>query len=1058
MFSKFFIERPVLANVIALLTILIGAIAFLKLPVAQYPNIVPPTIQVSVRYPGASAKTLMDTVALPIEQQVNGVPGMLYMQSTSASDGTYSLTITFGIGTDADQAQILVQNRVDAAEAQLPSAVQSQGITVRKRSTSILAFVTLSASDPRFDSLFLANYAKINLQDSLARVPGVGDVSIYGAGDYAMRIWLDADRLQARGLKPSDVVDAIQSQSQTVPGGQIGMPPVNTGQGFQTVIDISGRLDQVEQFEDVIVKSDASSGGQITRVRDIARVELGSKSYSQVFRVNGRPSAALAISQLPEANALDVAKAVEARMQDLSKAFPPGLSYSVPFNTTDFVNAAVNEVYKTLIEACVIVLAVILLFLQDWRAMLVPATTVPVTIIGAFAAMSALGFTINMSTLFALVLAIGIVVDDAIVIVEGAARQMSYGLSAPKAAERAMEELFGPVIGITLVLISVFLPAAFLPGLTGQLYQQFALVIAATAVISAINAVTLKPVQAALWMRPIKPVDQRALPFRLFDRGFNRVEHGYARLLSRLLRWRYWIAGATAVAIALAFLGLAKIPTGFLPIEDQGYLVAAIQLPNGASLERTDNELKNVEQKLRAAPGVANVITVAGISLLDNSAPLANAGLAYIVLKPWDQRGSKEGLLPVYKDISVRLANLDDGNAIVVPPPSIQGVGNTGGFTMMVELTDGSSDFNRLSDIAHQVANRALTDPRLQTAQVSANFDAPQINIALDRTKAATMGVSINDIFNTLSGYLGSTYVNQFTRFGHTFQVYVQAEGSYRSLAEGISRLKVPNANGDAVPLSSVLSVEQTLGPSLISLYNLHPAATIIGRPEASVSSGQSMEIMQKAADQALPRGAATEWTAISYQEMLAGNQIYIAFGLALVLVYCVLAGQYGSWLGPMAVICSVPLALCGTVAVLLALGLQNTLYTQIGLVLLIALAAKNAILIVEYARDMRIKEGKSLFEASVTAGQLRFRPILMTSIAFIFGMFPLVLASGAGANASKSIGISVVSGMLISTLLSIFVVPALFMIFRSLEERLAGSAEQPARGQTPGATSSRQS
>jgi hydrophobic/amphiphilic exporter-1 (mainly G- bacteria), HAE1 family len=1037
MFSRFFIQRPVLANVIAMLTLLIGGIAFYVLPIAQYPDVVPPTVQVSARYPGASARTVMDTVALPIEQQVNGVPGMLYMQSTNASDGTYSLTVTFDIGTDPDEAQILVQNRVDAANAQLPESVQSQGVTVRKRSTSILAFVSLHASDERYDSLFLANYAKINLQEQLARVPGVGDVSIYGAGDYAMRIWLDADRLQARGLAPSDVVDAVKAQSQTVPGGQIGMPPVQTGQGFQSVINISGRLEQVEQFEDVIVKSAPENGGEITRVRDVARVELGSKSYSQIFRMNGRPSAALAISQLPEANALEVADAVEARMTQLAKSFPPGLSYSVPLNTTAFVDAAVHEVYKTLAEACLIVLAVILLFLQDWRAILVPATTVPVTLIGAFAAMAALGFSINMSTLFALVLAIGIVVDDAIVIVEGAARHMEDGLKGPEAAEKAMHELFGPIVGITLVLIAVFLPAAFLPGLTGRLYQQFALVIAATALISAINAVTLKPVQAALWMRPIKPVEQRNFVFRWFDKGFTRLENGYTNLLSRLLRARYWVAGATAIVVALGFIGLSKVPTGFLPLEDQGYLVAAVQLPNGASLERTDATLRDVQARLKEEPGVANVITVAGTSLLDNNAPLANAGLAYIVLDSWDDRGSELGLLKLYPKISERLSSLKDGQAIVVPPPSIQGIGNTGGFSMVVQQTGENVDFNQLSTAASSLIAEAQKDPRIMSAQVSSNSNAPQVNVEVDRTKAATLGVNVSDVFNTLSGYLGSTYVNQFSRFGQTFQVYVQAEGSFRTLKAGIAQLKVPNADGGLVSLDSLLTIEETIGPSLISLYNLSPSTTISGRPAADASSGDAMKAMEEAAARVLPQATATEWTAISFQEKLAANQIYLAFGLALVLVYFVLAGQYESWFGPLAVILSVPLALSGTVAILLALGLQNTLYTQIGLVLLIALAAKNAILIVEFARELRIKEGKSLMEATVTAGRLRFRPILMTSIAFIIGMIPLVLASGAGANASKSIGISVVSGMLVSTVLSVFAVPALFLIIRSFEERL---------------------
>lgn len=542
MYSRFFIDRPVLANVIALVTILIGALSFWILPISQYPDITPPTVQVTARYPGASAKTLMETVGLPIEHQVNGVPGMLYMQSTSTSDGSYSLTVTFAIGTDPDQAQILVQNRVDAATPQLPSSVQTQGVVVRKRSTAILAFITLASSDPRYDSLFLANYAKINLADPLARVPGVGNVSIFGAGDYAMRIWLDPDKMQAVGLTPSDVSNAIKEQSQTVPGGAIGMPPSAKDQAFETPVEIDGRLDDVAGFSDIIVKSDPQTGA-VVRLKDVARIELGSKSYSQTFQLNGRPAAAIGISQLPEANALSVSKAVSAEMARLSRSLPEGLSYSVPFDTTAFVNAAVHEVYRTLIEACVIVLAVILLFLQDWRAMLVPATTVPVTIVGAFAAMAALGFTINMSTLFALVLAIGIVVDDAIVIVEGTARHLELGNTGKDAAEKAMHELFGPIIGITLVLLSVFLPASVLSGLTGELYRQFALVIASTSLISAINAVSLKPVQAALWMRPPLPVHERNLLFRLFDRGFQRLEAKYITALTRALRHRYLVGG-----------------------------------------------------------------------------------------------------------------------------------------------------------------------------------------------------------------------------------------------------------------------------------------------------------------------------------------------------------------------------------------------------------------------------------------------------------------------------------------------------------------------------------
>ncbi|WP_109466979.1 efflux RND transporter permease subunit [Albibacillus kandeliae] len=1036
MFARFFIRRPVLANVIALLTMLIGAVSFFRLPIAQYPDITPPTIQVSVRFPGASAAMVMETVGLPIEQQVNGVAGMIYMQSTSTGDGVYSLTVTFAIGTDADQAQILVQNRVDAATALLPSSVQTQGVTVGKRSTAILEFVTLSGADPKYDSLFLANYARINLADELARVPGVGGVSILGAGDYAMRIWLDAERMRVLNLSPSDVSNAIKAQSQTVSAGQVGMPPVATGQGFQRPIVIDGRLNDVQGFENVVVKSDLASG-TVTRLRDIARIELGSKSYGQVFRVNGRASAALAISQLPEANALDVARAVDARMEDLAKDFPPGLGYDVPFNTTLFVDAAVEQVWHTLVEAFVIVLVVILLFLQDWRATLVPATTVPVTLVGAFAVMAVMGFTVNMSTLFALVLAIGIVVDDAIVVVEGAAEKLRPGVSGPDAAEAAMHELFGPIIGITLVLLAVFLPAAFLPGLTGELYKQFALVIAATALISAVNAITLKPVQAAQWMKPLAPPEKRNAVFRGFARFEAWMERVYMRILPRVLRWRIAVCVLAVGLMGLGFTGLQKVPGGFLPIEDQGYFVASVSLPPGASLERTDAALLEVVRRLDGTEGIANVITVAGVSLLNGNASLSNAGAVYIVLTPWEERGKDHGLLPMYLHLNEVLSDLPDGSALVVPPPPMQGVGSAAGAQMMLTLQGGSTDFARLSETVDDFTTRLRQDPRIGNINVASATDAPQIILDVDRDKSALMGVNVSDVFSALSGYLGSSFVNQFTRFGQTFQVYIQAEGDTRAMAEGIGRLSVANASGEMVPLASLVHLSEGSGPALATLYNLRPAVQLLVQPQRGVSTGTVMEIMEAAAAD-LPAGFGTEWTGLSFQEEIAGNQVYFAFALALVLVYLLLAGQYESWLGPLPVILSVPIALTGTVGVLLALGLQNTLYTQIGIVLLIALAAKNAILIVEYARDMRIHHGKSLIDAALAAGERRLRPIVMTSLAFILGMLPLVLSSGAGANASKSIGISVISGMLVSTVLGLFVVPAMFVVVRQVEERLA--------------------
>src|SRR5579862_158760 len=626
MISKFFIERPVLSNVIAILMILIGGVALVNLAIAQYPDVVPPTVQVTTRYPGASAKTVVDTVALPIEQQVNGVEDMIYMQSYSGADGTYSLTVTFKIGTDLNFAQVLVQNRVSAALSQLPQSVQNQGVTVQKKSTSILLFVTLTSPNATYDSLFLSNYATINLRDELSRLPGVGNVTVFGAGQYSMRIWLDPNKLQARGLVPQDVIQAIQQQSQQVSAGQVGSPPTPPGQAFQYTLNVNGRLEDASQFENIIVKT--GNNGDVTRVRDVGSVELGAQTYSQIFSLNNQPAAGIGVFQSPGANALEVQQAVEKKMAELARAFPQGIKYDTPFDTTKFVSASVHEVYKTLIEAGVLVLVVILLFLQDWRAMLVPATTVPVTIIGAFAAMAALGFTINLSTLFAIVLAIGIVVDDAIVVVEGAAHNIEQGMNGHDAAIRAMDQLFGPIVGITLVLISVFLPASFLPGLTGRIYAQFALVIAATALLSAINAVTLKPTQCALWLRRPVPPEQRNAFYRGFNAVYGRLEHGYARLMTRMVGRSPVMVAVALIIVAAAILGFSRLATGFLPIEDQGYLLAAVQLPDGASLARTQKALDRISDIARKTPGVSQVVTIAGLSALDNSSPLANGGVA----------------------------------------------------------------------------------------------------------------------------------------------------------------------------------------------------------------------------------------------------------------------------------------------------------------------------------------------------------------------------------------------------------------------------------------------
>ncbi len=1038
MISTFFINRPVLANVLAIVMVLIGAVALIGLPIAQYPNIVPPTVQVTTSYPGASAQTMIDTVALPIELQVNGVEGMLYMQSTSTSAGTYTLTVTFEIGTDLDFAQVLVQNRVSAALAALPTAVQAQGVVVQKKSTAILEFVTLTSPDDRYDSLYLSNYATINLVNELARLPGVGNVNVFGVGEYAMRVWMDPRKLYSVGLVPADVIRVIQNQSQQVAAGQVGTPPAPPGQDFQYTVDIEGRLTSPEQFENIVVKTESGQGGRITRIKDIGRVELGSQTYSQTFNLSGRQAAGIGIYQTPDANALDVANRVRAKMQELSKNFPPGMEFRIPFDTTKFVSASIDEVYITLLEAGALVLIVILVFLQDWRAILVPATTIPVTIIGAFAAMSALGFTINISTLFGIVLAIGIVVDDAIVIVEGVTRYIEQGMTPHDAAIKAMNELLGPIIGITLVLMSVFIPAAFLPGLTGKMFSQFALVIAATALISAINAATLKPTQCASFLRMPTPPEKRNIFYRGFNTVYDRVERAYAWLITRMVSRSVVMVLAALVLSGFGVYGIARLPTAFIPNEDQGYVLIALQLPDGASLGRTNASLAEASRIALAVPGVEDVTAIAGVSVLDNSSSLANAGLSYVILKDWGVRGKEKGqdLRSIYTRLSRDLLQLTDGAAFVLVPPPIQGIGNAGGFTMQLEQRDGTFDYAKLQATTQAVVDAGNSQSGLTRLFSPFRASAPHLEILVDRIKAESLKVSVGDVFAALSSYLGSTYVNQFNQFGLALQVYVQADSKYRLHPEDALALEVRNAEGNMIPIGSLAQIKPSVGPSLISLYNLYLSSTISGGPAPGFSSGQSLDLMEQIANALMPAGTAFEWTAMSFQEKVVGNQLLYTFGLAILLVYLCLAGQYESWVAPLAVIAAVPLSLLGPAIVLGALGAANNLYTQIGLMLLIALSAKNAILIVEVAREMRTLHGKPIAEAAVEAARTRFRPILMTSFAFILGVMPLVTATGAGANARVSLGLCVASGMLASTCLAVLFVPSFFSVLQRFSER----------------------
>ena len=841
----------------------------------------------------------------------------------------------------------------------------------------------------------------------------------------------------------------MQAQNAYVAAGQIGAPPTRSGEPFQLTIDLGSNLSRAEEFADVIVKS---SGGQITRVKDVGRVELGAQTYSQFFKVNERVAGGIAIYQLPEANALDTAARVRTKMAEIARDFPQGLEWSIPFDTTTFVKESVNEVYHTLFEAGLLVLVVIVVFLQDWRMTLVPATTVPVTIIGAFAAMAAMGFTVNLLTLFAVVLAIGIVVDDAIVVVEGVAQHVERGQTPKQGSIDAMRELMGPIIGITLVLMSVFLPPAFMPGITGQMYRQFALVIAATALISAVNALTLKPTQCALWLKG--PAHDPNRKKNWFFRGFNAVyeplERWYVRLIRFMVERSGRMAAIAVVLIGLAGWGLTRVPTGFIPTEDQGYAMVIVQLPDGASLERTQRIIDELAAICRQNPALERTISIGGLSPLDNNASLANAGIIYLMFKDWGVRNAAKGqdLISIYDDLSKRLAAYQDARTMVLVPPPIQGLGLSGGFQMQLELTDGSEDYVRLQDAADRIVARARQDPAIRMALTPLRASVPQLTIHVDKTQAGNLGVNVGDVYSTVQAYLGSSFVDQFMRFGHQYMVYAQADAAFRRETGSLAGYYMRAGSGQMVPLGTVANLEKTQGPAVVTLYNLYPSATINGAANPAFSSGQAMETMEKIARETLPAGMTYEWTAMSYQEQLVGSSTYFIFALAILLVYFVLAGQYESWITPAAVILAVPLALLGTVSALLGLHVANNLYVQIGLVLLIALSAKNAILIVEMALEGRAS-GMSLVEATVHASEKRFRPIVMTSFTFILGVLPLLLAKGAGASARRSLGLAVSTGMLASTCLAVLFVPAFFVVLRGWAERrrpAAAPSPEPAR------------
>jgi HAE1 family hydrophobic/amphiphilic exporter-1 len=1029
MFSKFFIERPIFASVISIVIVIAGVVSYGALPIAQYPEITPPTVSVTGTYPGANAQVVAETVAAPIEQQVNGVEDMIYMSSTSASDGSYNLTVTFEVGTNLDMAQVLVQNRVKLAEPNLPEEVTRQGINTKKKSTSIILIISLSSPDGRYDDLFLSNYATLRLRDALSRIPGVGEVQIFPQSDYSMRVWLNPYQLESRRLTTNDVLSAIREQNVQVAAGQIGQPPAPRGQNFQYTVNVLGRLSEIEQFEDIIIK--IGEDGGITRLRDIARVELGGKSYGVVSRLNGATSASLAIYQLPGANALDVAQQVRATMTELSAFFPEGLEYAVPYDTTIFVEQSIQEVFKTLLEAAVLVFLVLFVFLQDWRATVIPAVTIPVSLIGTLAVMLAMGFSLNMLTLFGLVLAIGIVVDDAIVVVEATASHMERGLSARQAAIKAMSEVAGPVIATTLVLLAVFVPAAFLPGITGQLYRQFALTIAVSTVFSSINALTLSPALAALLLRP--PPEKKNVLARGFDAVFGGIEKGYGGLTKKLVR-------QTALMMLL-FLGLlgatgwqfTQLPTGFLPTEDQGYVIAHVQLPDAAALERTEDVLADVDEILAKTPGIRQWVTFGGYSLIDGT-NASNTAAIFIVMDPWEERTdpslSQEAILA---GLQRQFFGIQDAIVYGFPPPAISGLGVAGGFQMQLQ-DRGGVGVQELQQMVQTIIEAGNSQSRLTNLNTTFRADVPQLFAEVDRTKAKSLNVPLDGVFGTLQAYLGSAYVNDFNKFGRTWQVNVQADHPYRVKPSDIRELYVRNAQGSMVPIGTLVAVAEIIGPQTILRYNLYPAASITGEAAAGFSSGQALGLMESLAKSELPPSMGFEWTGMSYQEKKVGSESILVFALAIILVFLVLAAQYESWSSPAAVIMVVPLAVLGTVLALVAREADNNVYTQIGIVLLIGLASKNAILIVEFAKTQR-EQGLSILDAAANAAKLRFRPILMTSIASIAGFMPLVVATGAGAASRQAIGTAVVGGMAAATVMSLVFTPVFYVVMQRLGE-----------------------
>ncbi len=1037
---NFFIQRPIFASAIAIIMVLAGAICYRLLPVSQFPEITPPQVLVSAHYPGASAQVVADTVTTPLEQQINGVAGMTYMSSVSANDGSANITVTFDVGYPLNIAAVDVQNRVSQAASALPGIVNQGGVTITKQNPNFVLIVNLFSPDGSVDDVALSNYAFLQLADPLKRLEGVGDVVLFGERRYSMRVWLDPDKMANLGITAVDVQGAIAEQNVQVAAGKIGQSPAPPGTPFELQVNAVGRLGDPAQFGDIVVRTNTANGA-IVRLRDVARIELGALQYGSSAFLDDKPTIVLGVFQMPGSNALDLQKRVQVKMAELSKRFPKGVAYAMRYDTTRFVSASMHDVLITLGQALLLVVAVVFVFLQSWRTTIIPTIAIPVSLIATLIVMQVLGFSINTLSLLGMVLAIGLVVDDAIVVVENVERQLEAGLAPLAAARKAMTEVTGPIIATTAVLMAVFIPVAFIPGVTGRLYNQFALTIAISVGISAFNSLTLSPALSAAFLRHRGP--PTFPPFRWFNAGFDRMAHGYADSVRFLVRMRWIMLGIFAVVVAGTFLVSQRLSSTFLPVEDQGYFFAVIQLPDGASLQRTDAVAEKVRQTLLHTPGVANVVSISGFNFLTR-ANQSNAGVQFAILKPWDERGPDQHASRIVASVRAKLLQIPEAFVLSFDPPSIPGLGATGGFEFQVEDLTGRGSV-ALNEATQALIAEARKQPELNPQQMFTSFSTstPQFNYDLDRTKAKLLGLSLPDVFNTLQIYLGSLYVNDFNLFGRTFRVTIQADNNARADATDLTRLYVRNASGGMVPLSTLGQLRPIVGPEIVPHYNNYGTALVNGGAAPGYSSGQAVAAMQRVAATALPADFGYEWTGITYQELKAGSVATLVFALAIVFVFLILAAQYESWSMPFMVLLAVPLALFGAIGALWIRQLQVDVYSQIGFVMLIGLSAKNAILIVEFAKRRR-EEGLGIVEAAMEAGRLRLRPILMTAFAFILGVVPLMFASGAGAASRQSIGTTVFGGMLSATVLTLIFVPIFYAVIERMRER--GEKVPPAK------------